>query len=64
MLVLSSVQVTKLLRGDDGRLQSLNARKKPLLHRTFSEEHFEIEEYDATRYLNDMKQHKQLALNF
>ncbi|XP_039128027.1 receptor-like cytosolic serine/threonine-protein kinase RBK2 [Dioscorea cayenensis subsp. rotundata] len=57
-------QVIKVLRGDDGRSQSLNARKKPLLHRTFSEEHFEIEEYDATRYLNDMKQHKQLALNF
>ncbi|KAJ0979684.1 hypothetical protein J5N97_015158 [Dioscorea zingiberensis] len=57
-------QVVKLLRGEDGRSQSLKARQKPLLQRTYSEEHFEVEEYDATSYGNDLKQHKQLALNF
>jgi hypothetical protein len=32
--------------------------------RTFSEEIFDAEEYNATRYLKDIRRHEQLAFDF
>ncbi|OVA11403.1 Protein kinase domain [Macleaya cordata] len=54
-------QVVPLLRGDE---TGLDWCQRPFLHRTYSEELFDAEEYNSTRYLNDLNRHKQIALEF
>ncbi|XP_072967869.1 receptor-like cytosolic serine/threonine-protein kinase RBK2 isoform X2 [Typha angustifolia] len=57
-------QVLKLLKGEEDRLDSKNVIQKSLIRRTYSEEIFDAEEYNATRYLNDLSRHKQLAFDY
>lgn len=52
-------QVLKLLKGEYGT-SFIKVRQK--LHRTYSEEIFDAEEYNATRYLSDLTRHKHVAL--
>lgn len=58
------MQVLKLLKGEQMQSESMRVIHKPLIRRTYSEELFDAEEYNATRYLNDLTQHKKLALDF
>lgn len=58
------LQVAKLLGGgDDGPEDGLRLRRRPLLHRTFSEELADADEVNATGYLKDLSRHKQLAMD-
>ncbi|KAG1326348.1 hypothetical protein COCNU_01G002820 [Cocos nucifera] len=57
-------QVLKLLQGKQMQSESTKVIRKPLIRRTYSEELFDAEEYNATRYLNDLTRHKKLALDF
>ncbi|KAF3783819.1 Receptor-like cytosolic serine/threonine-protein kinase [Nymphaea thermarum] len=52
--------VVRLLKGEDN---SVNLQRS-VLSRTYSEGLFDVEEYDATMYLNDMNRHRELALQF
>ncbi|XP_077218404.1 receptor-like cytosolic serine/threonine-protein kinase RBK2 [Tasmannia lanceolata] len=54
-------QVLQLLRGE-GNLESIKLSQGRILQRTYSEELFDMEEYNSTRYLNDLSRHRQLAL--
>jgi len=51
-----------VLRGEEGAPEYVCP--VPFRRRTYSEELFDVEEYNATRYLNDLNRHKQLALDF
>ncbi|XP_073105709.1 receptor-like cytosolic serine/threonine-protein kinase RBK2 isoform X1 [Elaeis guineensis] len=57
-------QVLMLLDGKQRQSEPMKVIHKPLIRRTYSEELFDAEEYNATRYLNDLTQHKKLALDF
>ncbi|KAF8387958.1 hypothetical protein HHK36_026624 [Tetracentron sinense] len=56
------VQVVQLLRGDEGSLECVKQSQRPLPQRTYSEELFDAEEYNSTKYLNDLNRHKLIAL--
>ncbi|CAH9073585.1 unnamed protein product [Cuscuta epithymum] len=56
-------QVVILLRGKDLNKSSSKENKKHTLRRTYSEELFDAEEYNLTKYLNDLKRHAQLVLD-
>ncbi|XP_058077239.1 receptor-like cytosolic serine/threonine-protein kinase RBK2 isoform X2 [Magnolia sinica] len=56
-------QIVQLLKGE-GSLESIKLSQRPLLQRTYSEELFDANEYNSTRYLNDLNRHRQLALDF
>ncbi|XP_061349470.1 receptor-like cytosolic serine/threonine-protein kinase RBK2 [Gastrolobium bilobum] len=53
-------QVVTLLRGDDCILESAKARRKKPLLRTYSEELLDAQEYNSTKYLRDLKRHRQI----
>ncbi|XP_043708326.1 receptor-like cytosolic serine/threonine-protein kinase RBK2 isoform X2 [Telopea speciosissima] len=57
-------QVVQLLRGDEGISKSSKQCQRPSHQRTYSEELHDAEEYNSTRYLNDLTRHKQIALEF
>ncbi|XP_043718647.1 receptor-like cytosolic serine/threonine-protein kinase RBK2 [Telopea speciosissima] len=56
-------QVVQLLRGE-GILESPKQCQRPSLQRTYSDELQYAEEYNLTRYLNDLTRHKQIAMEF
>ncbi|GFY94838.1 protein kinase family protein [Actinidia rufa] len=51
-----------LLRGENCKLDCSKECQKRSLQRTFSEELFDAEEYNSTKYLSDLNRHKELAL--
>ncbi|XP_059652572.1 receptor-like cytosolic serine/threonine-protein kinase RBK2 [Cornus florida] len=55
-------QVAVLLRGDDYNPKGVKASQPRSLQRTYSEELFDAEEYNSTKYLNDLTRFKQVAL--
>ncbi|KAG1365152.1 putative Receptor-like cytosolic serine/threonine-protein kinase RBK2 [Cocos nucifera] len=57
-------QVLDLLKGKEMHSESMKVLHKSLIRRTYSVELFDAEEYNATRYLNDLTQHKKPALDF
>ncbi|RAL52448.1 hypothetical protein DM860_007305 [Cuscuta australis] len=56
-------QVVILLRDKSSDENSSKEKKKNALQRTYSEELFDAEEYNLTKYLNDLKRHQQLVLD-
>lgn len=54
-------QVVTLLRGENYPECSKECQKRSL-QRTFSEEIFDAEEYNSTKYLSDLNRHKEVAL--
>ncbi|XP_022999115.1 receptor-like cytosolic serine/threonine-protein kinase RBK2 [Cucurbita maxima] len=54
-------QVVILLRGDK-YVAECEKNTRVLLQRTYSEELLDAQEYNKTRYLSDLKKHRQLAL--
>ncbi|KAF6176561.1 hypothetical protein GIB67_034423, partial [Kingdonia uniflora] len=57
-------QVVQMLRGDEESLARVRNYPKPFLRRTYSEELFDAEEYNSTRYLSDLQRHRQIAFDF
>lgn len=57
-------EVLTMLKGKKGMSESPKLHQIPLRRRTYSEELFDAEEYNATKYLNDLSRHKQIALDF
>ncbi|KAH7867152.1 hypothetical protein Vadar_029517 [Vaccinium darrowii] len=55
-------QVVILLRGENYNLDGSKECQKRSLQRTFSEEIFDAEEYNSTKYLSDLNRHKEVAL--
>lgn len=55
------LQVVTLLRGENYPECSKECQKRSL-QRTFSEEIFDAEEYNSTKYLSDLNRHKEVAL--
>lgn len=55
-------QVLTLLRGENKIPGCAKGHEKGSLQRTFSEEIFDAEEYNSTKYLNDISRHKVVAL--
>ncbi|XP_020540238.1 receptor-like cytosolic serine/threonine-protein kinase RBK2 isoform X2 [Jatropha curcas] len=55
-------QVVILLRGDEYAKRCAKERKKKSFQRTYSEELLDAQEYNSTKYLNDLKRHRELAL--
>ncbi|GAB2211522.1 hypothetical protein Drorol1_Dr00024837 [Drosera rotundifolia] len=51
-------QAVVLLKGDDEQAKDTNQRQ---MHRTYSEELLDAKEYNSTKYLNDLKQHRLVA---
>ncbi|KAK7277887.1 hypothetical protein RJT34_22906 [Clitoria ternatea] len=54
-------QVVTLLRGDNQVLESTKLGQRRPLQRTYSEEIFDVQEYNSTKYLRDLNRHKQIA---
>lgn len=54
------LQVVVLLRGDKYVAECEKSTRVPL-QRTYSEELLDAQEYNKTRYLSDLKKHRQLA---
>ncbi|KAK9288103.1 hypothetical protein L1049_016550 [Liquidambar formosana] len=59
---MSQACVVQILRGIEGSLKLVKQFQKPVLQRTYSEELQDAEEYNSTKYLNDMNRHMQIAL--
>ncbi|XP_010546905.1 PREDICTED: receptor-like cytosolic serine/threonine-protein kinase RBK2 [Tarenaya hassleriana] len=55
-------QVVQILRGDKSSLDGLKERQNSKLQRTYSEELLDAEEYNSTRYLNDLRRHMETVL--
>ncbi|XP_027366957.1 receptor-like cytosolic serine/threonine-protein kinase RBK2 [Abrus precatorius] len=55
-------QVVTMLRGDEciNECRKEGPRRRP--RRTYSEELLDVQEYNSTKYLRDLKRHKQVAL--
>ncbi|KAK8555895.1 hypothetical protein V6N13_069973 [Hibiscus sabdariffa] len=56
------VQVVDILKGNDRGLEALKRRETETLQRTYSEEIFDAEEYNSTKYLSDINQHMEFLL--
>ncbi|XP_047338583.1 receptor-like cytosolic serine/threonine-protein kinase RBK2 isoform X2 [Impatiens glandulifera] len=55
-------QVLAMLQDKNGRLECTSENKRQFFQRTYSQELMDAEEYNSTRYLKDMNQHKRLVL--
>lgn len=58
-----SVQIVQLLKGE-GNLEPPKLGRRSTLQRTYSVELLDVEEYNSTRYLNDLNRHRQVAMEF
>ncbi|KAL0709734.1 hypothetical protein Bca4012_016712 [Brassica carinata] len=54
--------IVEILRGDKSSLDQLRQRQNSKLQRTYSEELLDNEEYNSTRYLNDINRHMETVL--
>jgi len=55
------MQIVTLLRGDQ-HVKKTRASGRRLLERTYSEELLDVQEYNSTKYLRDLKRHQEIAL--
>lgn len=55
-------QVVILLKGDEYALKHAHKGPRKSLQRTFSEELMDVQEYNSTKYLNDIKRLREIAL--
>ncbi|XWS39089.1 hypothetical protein CRYUN_Cryun18bG0020100 [Craigia yunnanensis] len=55
-------QVVDILKGDLSCLETLKQREKSILKRTYSEEIHDAEEYNSTKYLNDLNRQMEIRL--
>ncbi|XP_072954611.1 receptor-like cytosolic serine/threonine-protein kinase RBK2 [Typha angustifolia] len=57
-------QVLKALIGEEDQPGSPIVIRKSVIRRTYSEEFFDVEEYNTTKHQSDLRRHKQLAFDF
>ena len=57
------MQIVQLLKGE-GNLEPPKLGRRSTLQRTYSVELLDVEEYNSTRYLNDLNRHRQVAMEF
>ncbi|XP_031397952.1 receptor-like cytosolic serine/threonine-protein kinase RBK2 [Punica granatum] len=55
-------QIVRILKGDEEALELGRQNKKPSLQRTYSEELYSADEYNATKYLSDLDRYMQVVL--
>lgn len=55
-------QIVQILKQDEGSYELTKQFKRPTLQRTYSEELLDAEEYNSTKYLNDMNRQMQISL--
>ncbi|KAK4755748.1 hypothetical protein SAY87_009505 [Trapa incisa] len=56
-------QVVGILKGDEGAMElARQVKRTPSLQRTYSEELYSADDYNATKYLSDMDRHMQVVL--
>lgn len=58
-------QVVQILKGDESSLELIteqNQKPSKLLQRTYSEEFLDAEEYNSTKYMNDLNRHMEVIL--
>ncbi|CAL5183821.1 unnamed protein product [Lathyrus oleraceus] len=55
-------EVLRILRGEEGSLRMLKERQKSKLHRTYSEELYDAEDYNSTKFLSDRDRHMETIL--
>lgn len=55
------MQVLQILRGEQECLKTLKGQKSKL-HRTYSEELFDAEDYNSTKFLSDRDRHMETIL--
>jgi len=58
----SPVQVVQILKGNADSSELAKLTQRPSLKRTYSVELFDAEEYNSTKYLNDVDHLMQVAL--
>lgn len=56
------MQVLEILRGEEDILRIMKERTKVKLQRTYSEELFDAEEYNSTKFLNERDRHMETIL--
>ncbi|KAK1258319.1 Receptor-like cytosolic serine/threonine-protein kinase RBK2 [Acorus gramineus] len=56
--------ILQFLRGAEGNIASPKPCKRMGMQRTYSEEIFDAEEYNDTRYLKDLHRHREIAMDF
>ncbi|KAM6545297.1 hypothetical protein CsatB_026033 [Cannabis sativa] len=55
-------QVVQILKGDEDSSEIVKLRQKSKMRRTYSEELFDAEEYNSTKYLSDVNKHMETVL--
>ncbi|KAK1317612.1 Receptor-like cytosolic serine/threonine-protein kinase RBK2 [Acorus calamus] len=58
------IWILQFLRGAEGNIASPKPCKRMGMQRTYSEEIFDAEEYNDTRYLKDLHRHREIAMDF
>lgn len=56
------MQVFDILRGEEESLRIMEERSKSKLQRTYSEELFDAEEYNSTKFLSERDRHMETIL--
>ena len=56
------MQVEKILKGDVRTLDFVKQCQQSKIQRTYTEELFDAEEYNSTKYLNDLDRHMEIVL--
>ena len=62
-MFLNRVQVLRILLGKEENLELMKGRQKSKLQRTYSVELFDAEEYNSTKFLNDIDRHMKTLLS-
>lgn len=56
------MQVLQILRGEEDSSKLMKERQRTKLHRTYSEELFDAEEYNSTKILNERDRYMETIL--
>ena len=63
LVFFCSMQVVILLRGEEFVSNCSTGCKRRSFQRTYSEELLDVQEYNSTKYLSDLKRHEQVAFS-
>ncbi|XP_021905029.1 receptor-like cytosolic serine/threonine-protein kinase RBK2 [Carica papaya] len=56
-------QVVQILKGDNCKLEQMKKRQMSKLQRTYSEELLDAEDYNSSKYLNDLNRHMEIVMS-
>lgn len=57
------MQVVQILKGDNCKLEQMKKRQMSKLQRTYSEELLDAEDYNSSKYLNDLNRHREIVMS-